>query len=186
MTTHPRYKVIPEATIVALLPATVRELATSLGRSTNTINERIGLMAARGVVRVGNKLPRIGMTGPARVYYPGGTVASAARVIASKSEEQRRQQQAACKAEARKIKQEVKQLGEQLKATNDPKGLQYGMPPPLGVDLLLLTTYGKFVVGNWRGLTGDLYTAWTHLPNRSIESEKILARKLSLTPTTED
>lgn len=186
MNTNPRYKVIPEATIVALLPATIRELATSLGRSTNSVNERIGLMAARGVIRVGDRSARSGMTGPSRIYYPGSTVPSSERVKAAKSKEQRRQQQAACKAEARKIKQEVKELGDQLKATNDPKGLQYGVPPPLGVDLLLLTTYGKFVVGNWSGLPGDLYTAWAHLPNRSIESEKILARKLSLTPTTED
>ena len=179
------YVIISQESIVAMLPATVREIAEAFGRDVTSINERIRLMLERHIVRAGPKLPRHGMRGPTVVYYPGTEPPSKARAE-NQTPEQRRAQNLKSKAEARKIKNEVKRLTEELQKMNNPYGFQYGVPAPLGVELILLTTYGKLITGEWKGLPGDLYITWAYPPKRNLESEKILARIVSLTPNPED
>ena len=180
-----KWRTIPEAEIVAMLPATVRTVAEELGRSIVSVNERLGYMAARGVIYVCGMTPREGCAPPARIYQAGPVPPRAAKG-GRKSDEERRQQNVQCKATARKNLAEAREIEGALEQMRDPYGLQYGKPAPLGVDLILLTVYGKFIVGEWKGLPGDLYTAWAYLPKRKLAAEQMLARKLSLVPNPED
>jgi hypothetical protein len=171
------YKVIAQAEIVAILPATVREIAEKLGRDANTLYERLNLMETKGIIHVG-ETKRKGNNQSVKVYYAGTIQPSQGR--------HRRQTSADRELTHAMLLQEVKQLGETIEKTNDPRGLQYGVPAPLDTELLLLTAYGKFIVGPWKGLPGDLYVAWAVLPTRNLNSEMLLARKLSLIPPEEN
>lgn len=174
--TKPRgYTVVSQAQIVALLPASVRTLADKLDRDVTTMNERLGIMAAKSIVHVGER-KKIGTNNWERIYYPGSVPPSPRRDT---------KKSASAEAAITQLIEEVDQLSKTIKKSNEPTGLQYGVPAPLDTELLLLSTYGKFVIGFWKGLPGDLYTAWAYLPKRNLNSEMLLAKKLSLIPAEE-
>lgn len=65
-------------------------------------------------------------------------------------------------------------------ATGGESYWRYGISAPLGEKLLLLTVGGVAVIGNWQGMMGDMYLAWSYLPKRDKEAEKAIINNPNL------